>query len=143
MDVVDGFAYLVDYSSIFIVDIRNPHKPELVGRCQVGSDNSGVAVRDGVAFIAAGINGLISVDVHDPQHPLPIVQFSTGTAADRISLAGNRAYISQLYEGFTVVDVRDPGAPSLVGQYTAGHADELRIVGGLGTSLDLKMYCKL
>ncbi|MCI0541910.1 MAG: hypothetical protein L0Z50_42480, partial [Verrucomicrobiales bacterium] len=132
LDVSDGFVYLVaNTSSLYVVDVHDPARPELVSRSEVGKNGNAIVVRDGIAFIADGANGLVVVDVQDARHPFPVNTFNTGGYADRIYLQGPVAYIAQGTDGFAAIDLSNPGAPRKVGNYSQGQVDDLAVLGSL------------
>jgi hypothetical protein len=69
-----------------------------------------VVVRDGIAYLAAGLGGgLWVVDVHDPTAPRKLGSVAVGDAR-QVTLVGHYAYVSSDADGLWVVDIADPAA---------------------------------
>ena len=72
---------------------------------------SDVVVKDGVAFVASGPQGVTAVDVTDPRKPVPVAVVRTPGAAVRLELRGALLLVADGSMGLAVVDVADPRAP--------------------------------
>lgn len=71
VDVVGSYAYILDqYGDLWVVDVRDPKAPAVVGYSDVwGEDAQDIQVVDGFAYIAAGNQGLAVIDVTNPVAP--------------------------------------------------------------------------
>lgn len=66
----DGFAYVVrDASTLCVLDVRDPLRPEFVGSCEIAAEVNAIVVHDGLGFVAAGTDGLAILDLHNPRQP--------------------------------------------------------------------------
>jgi hypothetical protein len=81
---------------------------------------NGLAVRDGVAYAAAGDLGLQTFDASDPTRPRPLGWADTPGEAVGVALAGDYAFVADNWSptgessGLRVIDVADPEQPALV-----------------------------
>jgi len=101
-----------------ILDISIPSTPRLVG--SYSPDNginyiSGVAVKDGYAYITEYHNGVRVIDVTNPARPYEVMN-KMGINANDIRILGNYAYVSVRYQGFDIFDISNPRNIVLVGK---------------------------
>jgi hypothetical protein len=79
---VGDFAYVADYDSLQIVDIRDRAPPTELGGVDTPDVAAGVDVVGDLAYVADGRSGLQMVDVRDPAAPTTAGSFDTpGRAA--------------------------------------------------------------
>jgi parallel beta-helix repeat protein len=74
--VKGSLAYLADGGNFRILDVSDPTQPAELGSTGYFS-NYEVAVQNDVAFIAAGIEGIMAVDVSNPDQPVQLGNFDT------------------------------------------------------------------
>jgi hypothetical protein len=72
---------------------------------------SDVVVKDGVAFVASGPQGVTVVDVSDPRKPVAIALVQTPGAAVRLELRENNLLIADGSMGVAILDVSTPKSP--------------------------------
>ncbi len=110
-----------------ILDISIPSTPRLVGSYSPNNGInyvSGVAVKNGYAYITEYHNGVRVIDVTNPAKPYEVMN-KLGINANDIKILGNYAYVSVRYEGFEIFDITNPRNPVLVGKATdAGSYNE-------------------
>jgi len=73
-----------------------------------GSD---VVVKDGVAFVATGPQGIAVIDVSDPRKPRTLASIETPGAAVRLELRDDLLLVADGSMGAAIVDVTDPRSP--------------------------------
>ncbi|MCH9682743.1 MAG: hypothetical protein K0V04_15010 [Deltaproteobacteria bacterium] len=71
-----------------------------------------VVLRDGLAYVANGADGLAVVDVGDPGAPTLRGSVDLEGVAKDLVLDGDRAYVALGGEGVAVVDITDPSSPA-------------------------------
>jgi hypothetical protein len=82
-----------------------------------------VAVKNSVAYVAAGANGLDVFGIGDPGNIRRIGRAFTGGNASDCVLDGDYVYLADGPEGVTILDVSDPYAPRIAARYpTLGRA---------------------
>jgi hypothetical protein len=138
-------------SELTIVDVRNPSRPALISRYDLGPSFNDLAVKDGYAYIGGTVdvggatlrffNPYLSIiDVRDPAVPVRVGwyrqeetlwQFGGGA----VDVAGGIAYLG-LLNGPTLytIDISDPRSPALLGKLPtdpepAFTATDLHVIG--------------
>jgi hypothetical protein len=126
---VQGYpwAYPGFYSSLQIVDISEPSSPVVVGEMR-GYFTAGVAVRDGLVYLAGG-NRLQVVDPGDPVNPEIVSSIELMGSAESLVL-GRRAAFVATTKGLEIVDIHNPDQLNHLGIVeTPGVAKDLAISG--------------
>ncbi len=122
IQVQGAFAYVVNRGGGFwIIDIRNPASPELLG----GSDNFDYVWRLDVAgqyaYLADRYHGDIRCfDVSNPMDPFETALINIGDLAQDIVCSGRYVYGVDAWEGIRVIDFGDPYNPAEVGHFNTG-----------------------
>lgn len=118
---VDGHRMLVGVGPrLLVFDGCAPERPIPLGRTEIlPGIVQDIQVRDGLAYVAAGVGGLIVVDIRDPAAPRPAGRAPLPGVAARVVLQGRYAYVASGARGMRIVDVADPAAPREVGFYQA------------------------
>jgi hypothetical protein len=116
-----------------IVDVSKPEKPIVRGSYGLPGHALGLAVSDGLAYVANGYGrDLQIVDVSNPS--APVLRGSCdidGTARD-VALSGAFAYVVNDHNALQIVDVSNPSAPVLRGGSSSpGEADAVVVSGNL------------
>lgn len=78
-------------AGILVIDIRNPIRPVIVGKCNTGSATFNLFVQDNYAYIASE-NGLDIVDITSKNTPAVIGKFQSYAAVD-VFIEDDFAYI--------------------------------------------------
>lgn len=89
---------------------RTPPLPGLVEDIQL---------RDGLAYVAAGVGGLVIVDARDPASLRVLGRAPLEGVAAKVVLDGPRAFVAAGARGLRIVDIADPAAPREIGVYQA------------------------
>ncbi|MGZ5480238.1 MAG: choice-of-anchor D domain-containing protein, partial [Candidatus Aminicenantales bacterium] len=88
------------------------------------------AVRDDLAYVASGADGLIIVDIRRPEAPKILGAAASGDFSSAVVLDGRFAYVADGLAGVKKIDVSDPNAPRLISSYdTPGEAQNLCVLG--------------
>ncbi|WP_417382083.1 Calx-beta domain-containing protein, partial [Gimesia sp.] len=152
-------AYVADDSGfgggLQIIDVSDPHNVgqvdsfgnyvNLLGSFGVNSPGGlagGVFVKDDIAYITDGNNGLHIIDVSDPTLPagnmtLHQTVATPGGSATGLHVAGDFAYVANREGGVQIIDISDPMTASRVGSWeTPGIATGVRVVGNFAYVTD-------
>jgi hypothetical protein len=123
--VVDGdYAYVVDYASLYVLDIKNQQLPELIANCPVPGDTRHLALSGDYAYVISCAeewppvgNGLYIINISDPTDPWIEGELTTGEQipAGNLTIWGNNAIIGH-GSGFAFIDISDSAAPSYLWQ---------------------------
>ena len=116
-----GDLAFVTAEVLSVVDVSDPHSPQLLSFTQYGAPTYDGTIVDNLAFLARTYHdppsGLLIVDVSDPALPYEISSCgewdSTGVAVD-----SSYAYTAGR-DGLHVVDVSDPALPIPIGFFEA------------------------
>lgn len=134
IQVVAGRAYLaVGRSGLYIVDVRQPEQPSILGRLDGLGNTANVSIVGTFAYVGAPDTGLSIIDISTPDAPRPvghyIVTLSGLLYPRMLQVEGEIAYLATSLRGNTggvhIVDVSDPESPALlasVGSDDAGDA---------------------
>lgn len=129
--VMNQRAFLTDsFAGFRVLDISDPSRPTPRGAFAAGTPLYGLALTDGLAFVAAGRNGLLILDTGDPS-ALNLTLATPGPALD-LTVANDLAYVADGAGGLQILDVRDPRQSTAAGAFaTPGQASGRRGRAGL------------
>ncbi len=132
--VSDGYAYLASHNFAGIVDLTVPEAASLVfSWAPPGSTGNpaSVFVRDAVAYIGAGWDGLYMFDVQTPATPALLGHWVSPDWVIDIAVVDGIAYLTLGDSGVAVVDLTEPSNPRLVGSVAApGFAGPIAVRDG-------------
>jgi hypothetical protein len=131
--VAGTFAYVSGPTgtTLQIIDIRNPVRPQRVGAYDLGSDNSSLSdlvVSGTFAYLAAGDAGLQILDVSSPSDPVRRITMSGVGAAASVAVDAHYAFVGG-FDGLRVIDIRDPAKPQVVARYSGEAVTDLAVSG--------------
>jgi len=127
----DKLAYCAFGNGLVILDLTDIKNPLRLSQLYLGG-GFGVDVKDCLAFVAAGAQGLSIIDVTDPKSPVLKGALQTRGEAREVIASGGRAFVAAGPAGVLAVDVRDPAAPKLIGTLkSSGEASSLALKGDL------------
>ncbi len=116
----NGLAFLVNHSrglrQVEVIDIRNPAKPQPLGRCEI-PEGIVAALHENLLYVpASGSGGLTLVDVSEPSAPkvLKTLPGLVDTGSYRIRVHAGKLYYTDSMRGIRVADLTDPLNPVLV-----------------------------
>lgn len=108
----DGFAYLLGYEDIRIVDLRDRDNLRDAGAVPIGG--SDIAVQNAVGYVAAEHEGVVVLDLSDPELPVQTSRVETSRAST-IALSEDLLYVADYTGGLKVFHRSEDGSFSLVG----------------------------
>lgn len=135
LTVAGGSAYLATSAGLIIVDVSDPAKPAKRATVPTAATvldhirsygGAGVAVRNGIAYVADGYGGVNLIDVSNPARARHVgwyvvpfdEQRSKFTEADKglgaafgIAVSGTYVYVAAFNQGMRIVDASDPARP--------------------------------
>lgn len=112
-----GFAYVGVDEGFFVVDVRRPEHPAIVGRLELGFGNAfrDIALHGNFAY-APDISGLHVIDVSDPENPRRVGSLLSGAAGGpEVVVAGNRGCFYTDSRRIVLFDLTNPTEPREVG----------------------------
>jgi len=101
--------YLVQDSSLRVLDVQNPSDPRQISIFRPGRTQY-LALRDTLGFLGCRDSTLTVLDTRDPADLRPIGQLFTRGFIHGISLKDSLLYVV-MYDWLEIVDVRDPENP--------------------------------
>jgi hypothetical protein len=110
-----AYAYTVGAWGIRILDMSIPAEPRQIGFYEMNRSPHDIVVRDSIAYVADGWDGLVVLDVSDRLKPRKLGQWDTPKSINRLCIRGPYAYVADYGAGFRVMDVSDPANPYPVG----------------------------
>jgi hypothetical protein len=122
--VQGDFAYICNMSyGVFIVYIRDPENPRIVGALNGRGREQITAVQDGLLFIVTG-GELLIYDIEDRVNPIQIGSWSGGEYLNSIDVVGNLVYLVDQTSSLYVLDIT--------------YRDSIRNIA----TMELPPYCK-
>ncbi|UCH85109.1 MAG: T9SS type A sorting domain-containing protein, partial [Candidatus Latescibacterota bacterium] len=107
--VEGGFAYFVNSSGFYVVDVGVPFAPVVVASLPFGSGS--IVIVNDIAYIS----GLRAIDISDPTNPIDLGVVSECSAQD-MAVSGSRLYLAEgFYDRLTILDITDPLLPTELG----------------------------
>ena len=108
-------AFVTDgLEGLAIVDVRDPVKPDVIGRAAIQGQARGLAVAENHAYVAAGSGGLVVIDVSRPRNPKVVGSAGVAGNAIRVDVSDDRAFVAA-WNDARVYDVSNPSAPRFIG----------------------------
>ncbi len=96
--VKDTLAYVVDFDSLFIINVSDPVNPFIIGRRWIIEGGYDVWVSDDYAFLTEddydGTGSLYMIDVSDPTNPIEVRERTMNGIPYGIFVQGERVYIA-------------------------------------------------
>lgn len=107
------YAYVVNYEGLFLIDISNPTSPRKTSHYHSQNIIEDVCIRDGLAYLAIGGDGLLILDVSNPDtiFELANIDYDYQTGPNYYSmvvkLVGNTSYLIDRYGKLYKADVSE------------------------------------
>ncbi len=133
VQLIDNLAYVIDTGTtngFVIINITNINSPEIISSSNTGISSS-LYVKDDIAYITNGEDGLAIVDVSDPGFPNILGNFSNGGNVHKAIVIENLAYIASGPNGLEIVDVSNASNPQLINQYGGFYCNAIAINDGV------------
>ena len=103
-------AYLPGFSGyLFLLEMRKPEAPELLGMAEVKGQPEGIAVRGDLVFIPAWEEALRVFDASDPARPVEISYMETAGLSTDVMVSGDLLFHSDFWAGVEVFDLNSCG----------------------------------
>lgn len=116
--VAGAHAYVGYRGGLGIVDVSDPIHPSPVSVLDLGeSFVHDTEIVGGVAYLAAGFNGLVVADVRDPAKPRVLGSCGDIGEVTSVEVVGDRVYTSGNTRGLLEFDATDPEDIRLVRRY--------------------------
>lgn len=118
--VVNGYAYVIGYSQLYIFDVSDPTLPIEVGRYTL-SGAEGLAVHSNYAYVTAATS-LYAIDVSNPVSPTGVGHYDAGENLRAVSIQDEYAYVTSreyaepAVDRLHVIDISDPTNLAEVGR---------------------------
>lgn len=110
--VRDTYAYLLDFSNIYILDVSDPEDVTQMGSL-AGGGSGRIFVQDSYAYVVLG-NKMEIIDVSDPTSPSKSGELTLSGGGDVFVPEGSDVAYVVDGGGLHAVDVSDPGAPGIL-----------------------------
>jgi hypothetical protein len=120
VDLTDDYAYVGGTGVIWVVDITDLDSLRKLSIHHVTYSARDICVQGGLAYVAAGKEGLKIVDVSDPGSPVDAGSIDTPGDALEVSVSGDYAYVADYTGGVRIIDVSNPHSPVEVGAIDTG-----------------------
>jgi hypothetical protein len=122
--------YLCLDDELLIIDVSDPADPQLASTFAVDNFLYGVAIENGIAYLANGEYGLVVVNVSDPGSPTLISACDTPGWAAGVECDSGFLYLADWTGGIRIYNVANPASPQLLGTYdTRGNAYRMKLQG--------------
>lgn len=129
VSISDGLVYVAG-TRLEVFDASVPSFPVLRARYELGLIRAHeMVIKDGLAFLAAGVAGLQIFDLSNPGVPAATSEFPANGVPNDVALAGDIAYVAAREGGLLVYDVSAPEATLLTAIDTPGWAFEVLVDG--------------
>jgi WD40 repeat protein len=125
--IADGehLYILAESGFLILLGINNPTNPQIKASLELSTPVQGLAVMDGIAYIAGGHSGLQVIDVSDPARLHHLSWIDTGFDAYAVAAVGDYLYVTGQYDteqfvtdfkgGLQVIEISNPTSPRVVG----------------------------
>ncbi|MBL9174294.1 MAG: hypothetical protein JNL10_12220, partial [Verrucomicrobiales bacterium] len=129
--VVEDRAFVAGGTEgLFIVNVSDPARPQLIGQLNTAGFARDVAVVGTVAYVADSENGLVIADVSDPSNPVAVGRLDTDGMAEGVAISGSIACVADGISGLDFVDVSNPASPVRRSvQPSLGRAGKVSVAG--------------
>lgn len=125
----DSLAFISSYYGLLIFDCSDPSNP-----CSLSMYDENVYscyIKDSIAYLAVGNNGLDLVNISDSLNPYLINNIPTKDTAYQIVLVDSLAYVADCDSGLTIVNISNPDSLSIIGNCnTPGSAIGINVSSG-------------
>ncbi|HML74352.1 MAG TPA: choice-of-anchor D domain-containing protein [Anaerohalosphaeraceae bacterium] len=130
---------LAQGATLAVMDKSNPAKPVMLKQTRLSNRIEAIAVKNDIAYVAAGASGLLVVDLNVIPSIIDPLQYDTSGHAYDVACQGDRLCVADGLGGMQLYDVSVPGKPVLLGTYqTGGPARAVKISGTKAYVMDEK-----
>jgi hypothetical protein len=103
LELNGGVAYLVDSSSLWVIDVSAPTHPVAIGHLAIEDPRVHAELDGNIVYVADDSHGLHVIDVTDPTAPVELAAFAWPDATGSTVAAGGLVYVTSWYEGVVAV----------------------------------------
>lgn len=125
--IIAGIFLIVLSVSSFFIFINRTHIVQ-IGRYFDGTGDdtqdgmaTDVFIKDNIAYLVDGSDGLEIIDISDPTIPVELGQFENDVWSfypRKVFVSEDIAYLAVKFNGLKLIDISDPSNPTLVGSYS-------------------------
>jgi hypothetical protein len=115
--VSGNYAYVLDRSSLYTIDLNRSENPQMSGTCYIGHNDfyNSIFIQGEYAYITADLsNTIIIVDISEPSLPILVTKYPSGGPrgpADIHVDDDKIAYVAHAFSGFKILDFSVPDQP--------------------------------
>ncbi|NHK32429.1 MAG: hypothetical protein FK730_13830 [Asgard group archaeon] len=122
LTVVENTAFVLDIADnnpggVMIIDISDPTSPVLLSSLYDGGVPHEIVIKDDIAFVADGSDGLEILNVSDLENPFEIYQYPVSTYSSDVELVGDLLYTANWDFGLEIFNISNPNSPVKICQY--------------------------
>ncbi len=119
--------YCISSYELYVYDLSDPASPSLLGKFSSTKSfsPSALKVKDGYAYIASSLSGLIIIDVNDPANMSKVSEISQYWDMYDLEVYDHYVYMARIYKGLQIVDVSNPASPVEVGSLNVQNTNTL------------------
>lgn len=141
--IVDDWLYCIDVSDLVVFSIRDPKKPKLEARVNIGFGIETLFAYEYYLFVGSQ-TGMFIYDARDIRVPIKVSEFRHARACDPVVVEGNRAYVT-LRSGarcgpadnaLHIIDISNVAEPKKIGEYQMEGPAGLSVVNGIAYICD-------
>lgn len=122
-------AYLLEGTSLLVLDIRNPAQPRQLASLPLPGPGQDLFVTEGLAYLALGTHGLLIVDVRNPSAPTVRSRLAQAGTVQSVFVVGVTVYLATGASGLQIVDASDSARPVVRGSAGAFNARDVFVSG--------------
>jgi hypothetical protein len=127
-----------------VIDISTPSEPREIASYDMPGDTQEVIIKEDLAYVADGCQGLQVIDVSSPSQPIALGAYNTPDFATDLAILDHTAYIADRKEGLRAVNISNPSNLSEIGSYnTLGSPEAVVVIGSTAYVADGSAGLKL
>lgn len=133
IDLIDSFAIVtVRIGGLFVINIADPHHPQIVASHLAHDWLMDVHIRDTFAYVTQygpdDNNAFIVYSINDPTHPYVLSALTNLPKGMRFALRDTIAYVPGRYNGVAAVNISDPRNPHVLGTLSLSEAQNVTLL---------------
>lgn len=119
--VSGNYAYFANGADFQALDISNPGKPVLAGKCRLPDGGYSISVFGRYAYV--GGRGLYIIDISSPAAPVLKGHYASPDVMESVCIFGRYAFMNTYMGGIQIADISDPQRPVLEDEYEGNYFD--------------------
>lgn len=144
--VLDHYAYVVNRSSMEIINFNDPRKPFRVTTYLGIYSGMNIAISGRYGCVVCdwedGDGGLQMIDLSNPEAPVTVGACTIPGAAYGVAVRSNLVFAASM-AGLQIVDVSNPTNPVPLASYDTGYAVDVAVSGNLAFVVDAEEDVKI